>query len=139
MTERDSNCWVLVWPGGHRVDFDGEVHFPSEADAAKNVERYTNPGMGVPTPERLAKECVTLDCSCCETTFDEDGEGVIEHHESIESVRSLAASCGWHVAEDGTTTCEECTGGGCDCSEDLPVASPGAPSGQPEFPFGEAS
>lgn len=120
--ERDPNCWVLTYPDGPSAGLDNEVHFSSEANAAKDVKRYTNTEFGKPAPRRLPAVCVTIDCFCCGTTFDEEGEGV-EHHESIESAREAAAGCCWSIAADGTPKCEECKAGECDCAADLPAPS----------------
>ncbi|MDH2424806.1 hypothetical protein [Sphaerisporangium sp. TRM90804] len=114
-------CWILVYPDGESVDLDGEVHYASDVDAAKDAPRYTNDS-GAPTPEQLDEACVSIACSCCGTVFDEDGNGAVEHHPTVESARSVAVLCGWTLAEDGTQKCEPCSGD-CDCQDDAEAAS----------------
>jgi len=118
--EHTHPCWVLAYPNGDRVDYDGEPHFAREKDATDQVARHTHPELGVPKPEQLTEPCVTISCSCCGTTFDED-EGQIEHHPSIESIHSVVKGCGWTVHPDGAATCGSCSGE-CDCKDDAPAS-----------------
>jgi hypothetical protein len=108
------NCWELAYANGVEVDTGDHIpHYDSEAKAAAAAKTYKC-RLGTPTPRQLDYVCVTIGCSCCGYTYDEDDTTVV-HFESLDKAREAVAKWdGWTVAEDGTAKCQPCTAGECD-------------------------
>jgi hypothetical protein len=62
-------------------------------------------------PRQLDHVCVTVECSCCEIIFDEDGDGVVHWENLAEAEKALKGA--WKFT-NGVGTCEVCVEGPCD-------------------------
>lgn len=112
--EPSKNCWVLTDSAGEDHDHgDGDVmHFTDEALATRHAADYD---LGH-RPRQLDQPCTTVDCLCCEYTFDEDGDGRV-HFATAEEIGQLLPEYGWTPAGRGWR-CETCSKGPCDVEAD---------------------
>jgi len=98
-----SCCYVFTDPAE-----DDERHYADlqDAGAALVDARKANPETKAATA-RLGYRCWVVQCDGeCEEVLDEEGEGVVYHHESYEEARKTAAGHGFRLGAGPLAYCD---------------------------------
>lgn len=113
-----TTCWTLTYPSGDDLDTgDGVPHYAAEELAQEQAATYRLSDLGVPTPRRLDRPCITVACSCCGYIHDEDDAGHQTHFADLAEAALCLPQYGW-TQVGGAWTCETCTAGPCDLEAD---------------------